>query len=118
MKTLVVGVKPGSNRYANLAVQKLVAAGHEVVALGRTAGEESGVVVQTGTPELHGIDTITLYLNAANQQPLTDYILSLSPRRIVFNPGAENAALADRAAAAGIETVEACTLVMLTVGQY
>ena len=118
MKTLVVGVKPGADRYANLALGKLLEHGHEVVALGRVAGQEQGVTVQSGSPEFEDIDTITLYLNASNQAPLADYFLSLKPRRIIFNPGAENAELAARAEGEGIEAKQACTLVMLSLGQF
>ena len=118
MKTLVVGVKPGADRYANMAVDRLVAKGHEVVALGIKEGTHKGVVVKTGMPELDGIDTISLYLNPTRQAPLIDYLLSLSPRRIIFNPGTENDAFRERADADGIETIEGCTLVMLGTGQY
>jgi len=118
MKTLVVGVKPGADRYANMAVDRLVKAGHEVVALGMKEGTHNGVNVQTGTPELDGIDTISLYLNPTRQAPMIDYLLSLSPRRIIFNPGTENGAFRERAEAGGIETVEGCTLVLLATGQF
>lgn len=64
------------------------------------------------------INTITLYLNPLHQQEYYNYILSLQPYRIIFNPGAENDALAQLAQQAGIKTMEACTLVMLSTNQY
>jgi hypothetical protein len=118
MRTLVVGVSLNADRYANRAVRMLLANGHEVVALGMTPGETDGVRVQTGQPALDGIDTVTLYLRAEHQQAMADYLLSLNPRRIIFNPGAENPALAARAEASRIEAIEACTLVLLSTGQF
>ena len=64
------------------------------------------------------IDTVTLYLNPVNQKEYYDYILSLKPQRIIFNPGAENEELAELATKKGILPVEACTLVMLSTNQY
>ena len=118
MKTLVVGVSPGADRYANMAVRRLKAAGHEVVALGLRAGEADGVPILTGTPQLHGVHTISLYINPARQEPLIDYFLSLTPSRIIFNPGTENADFATRVEAAGIEATHGCTLVMLGTDQF
>ena len=64
------------------------------------------------------IDTVTLYLGEARSNPLIEEIVQTRPRRIIMNPGAENAALAARAEDAGIEVVEGCTLVMLQTGQF
>ena len=118
LTTLVVGVSPGADRYANLAVRQLVSHGHPVVAIGLRAGESDGVPILTGTPDLADVDTITLYLNPTRQGPLIDYFLSLRPRRILFNPGTENAAFAARARASGIDCVVGCTLIMLGAGTY
>lgn len=64
------------------------------------------------------IDTVTLYLNPANQVPYYDYIISLKPKRIIFNPGTENDELESLANKNGIQTMEACTLVLLSTSQY
>jgi hypothetical protein len=61
---------------------------------------------------------VTLYLSPRLQKEYYDYILSLHPRRIIFNPGTENPELEDLAQAHGIEPLEACTLVLLSTGQY
>ncbi len=71
-----------------------------------------------GHPKEESVDTITLYLNSNNQKQYYDYILSLQPKRIIFNPGAENDELEELANKNGIKTMEACTLVMLSTGQY
>jgi len=117
-KTLVIGASTNPERYSNKAIKTLLAHGHETCALGNKAGEVDGVTIETNMHSIPGLDTITLYLNPRNQQPYYDYILSLKPKRIIFNPGAENPELEDLAKAAGIETKEACTLVMLHTGQY
>ena len=74
--------------------------------------------IVNGRPVLEDIDTITLYLGPERQREYYDYILSLKPKRIIFNPGTENNELAALAETNGIETVEACTLVMLSIGNY
>ena len=117
-KTLVIGASTNPERYSYLAINALKKHGHEVVAIGRKDGEVSGVKIQTGHPELQGIDTVTLYLNLSHQEEYYDYLLNMKPRRIIFNPGAENFDLMERASNGGIEPIEACTLVMLSTGQY
>ncbi|MFZ1530320.1 MAG: CoA-binding protein [Ferruginibacter sp.] len=117
-KTLVLGASANPTRYSYLAVKKLKAYKHPVVALGRKEADIDGTAILTGQPPLDQIDTVTLYLNPANQVSYYNYILSLKPKRIIFNPGTENDELAQMAAKQGIEPVEACTLVLLSTGQY
>lgn len=117
-KTVVLGASANPGRYSNIAVNKLSAYRHPVVAVGRREGKIGNVQIQTGEPEQDEVDTVTLYLNPTNQKPFYDYILSLNPRRIIFNPGTENDELEKLAEEKGIETMEACTLVMLSTGQY
>jgi len=117
-KTLVLGASPNPTRYSHAAVTQLSRYGHEVVAVGRREGEIDGIAIQKGEPALESIHTVTLYLNADNQKQYYDYILGLNPKRIIFNPGAENPELARLARERGIETLPACTLVMLSVGNY
>jgi predicted CoA-binding protein len=69
-------------------------------------------------PSIEGVDTITLYLRAELQAAWQDYLLSLHPKRIIFNPGTENIEFENRAESIGIETIEACTLVMLRTNQF
>ncbi|HLI92864.1 MAG TPA: CoA-binding protein, partial [Puia sp.] len=101
-----------------LAMQRLRRSGHPVAAVGRKPATVGDVMVTTDRPAIADVDTVTLYLNPANQKEYYDYILSLRPRRIIFNPGAENPELEALAAANGIDTLEACTLVLLSTGQY
>jgi predicted CoA-binding protein len=117
-KTVVIGASEKPGRYANMAVHRLLLQGHEVVPIGLKTGTIEGLEILTGQPEVKDVDTVTLYIRPALQPHLYDYILSLRPKRIIFNPGTENHAFALMAMAQGIQTEEACTLVMLSTGGY
>lgn len=117
-KTLVLGASDNPERYSFLAVNRLRGKGYPVAAIGRKKAKIADVEVGTDKTAFPDIDTVTLYLNPANQAVYYDYILSLHPRRIIFNPGAENKELAQLAEAKGIQPVEACTLVLLSTGQF
>lgn len=117
-KTLVLGASASPSRYSNLAVNRLVAKGHDVTAIGRRIGKIGTVDITTEQKEIKDLDTVTLYLNANNQKQFYDYILSQKPKRIIFNPGAENDELWTMAKDHGIMPQEACTLVLLNTGQY
>jgi hypothetical protein len=117
-KTLVLGASDNEERYSNMAVKKLQVHQHHVVAIGRKNTQINGIEVTKELIAFDGIDTVTLYLNPTAQKEYYNYILSLKPKRIIFNPGTENDELVELAAAQNIETIEACTLVMLNTGQY
>jgi uncharacterized protein len=117
-KTLVLGASDNPSRYSYLAIQKLKNHGHPVIAIGKKKTLAGDVQIETEKKEFDNIDTITLYLNPLHQQEYYDYILSLKPKRIIFNPGAENEELENFARQQNIKTMEACTLVLLSTGQY
>ncbi|WP_080238868.1 CoA-binding protein [Spirosoma rigui] len=117
-KTLVVGATEKRDRYANRAAHSLLQRGHEIELLGLKEGQVEGHLIQTGQPALTDIDTVTMYVGARNQTGLYDYIRGLKPRRVIFNPGAENPDFARQLRADGVEPINACTLVMLSVGTY
>lgn len=117
-KTLVLGASSNPTRYSYLAINKLVAHNHPVVAIGLKETIVSNVPIVKDKPDVKDIDTVTLYLNANNQVPYYDYIISLKPKRIIFNPGTENEELEALAKKNGILAIEACTLVLLSTGQY
>ena len=117
-KTLVLGASPNPSRYSNLAIQRLRNLKHTVVGIGKRQGKVADIDINIDHPNIEGIDTVTLYLNATNQKEYYDYIFSLHPNRIIFNPGAENDELTRLANQKGIQTLEACTLVLLSTGQY
>lgn len=117
-KTLVLGASSNPSRYSYLAVQRLRLHGHPVVAIGSKESRVSDVDIQTNKQNFNGVDTVTLYLGPAHQREYYDYIISLKPHRIIFNPGTENDEFAALARANNILTTEACTLVLLSTGQY
>ena len=117
-KTLVLGASVNPSRYSYLAVHSLQAKGHDVIAIGKREGKVGNVPIETTPKDVNDVDTVTLYLNAGNQKQYYDYIFSTNPRRIIFNPGAENEELFSMANEKGIVAQEACTLVLLSTGQY
>ncbi len=117
-KTVVLGASDNPERYSYLAVQNLTNKNHPVIAIGKRAGLINGINIITNHPAEKEVDTVTLYLNPILQKEYYDYIFSLHPKRIIFNPGTENDELASLAKAKGILAIEACTLVLLRTGQY
>ncbi|QQR87065.1 MAG: CoA-binding protein [Flavobacteriales bacterium] len=116
--TLVLGASPRADRYSNMAVRSLRDHGHPVLAVGARAASIDDLPIHVTIPGNTEVHTVTLYLNASNQAVWEDRIIALKPRRIIFNPGAENERLFRRALAHGIEPLEACTLVLLATGQF
>lgn len=116
--TVVIGASENPQRYSFLAVNRLRAAGHPVVAIGKRPGQVGDTPITKEHPVLENVDTVTLYLNPTLQQEYYDYILGLKPKRIIFNPGTENTELIKIAGEHDIEAKEACTLVMLSTGQF
>jgi predicted CoA-binding protein len=117
-KTLVLGASANPTRYSFLAINKLRAYRHPVVAVGLKESLIGDVPVQLDTALIPDLDTVTLYLNPKNQKGYYDYIVSQHPHRVIFNPGAENPEFEKILTDNGIKVVEACTLVLLGTGQY
>lgn len=117
-KTLVLGASPNPSRYAYKAIKRLRKHGHEVVAIAKREAVVDDVAIVKGMPRESQVHTVTLYLGPANQEEYLDYIISLKPKRIIFNPGTYNRELEKMAEDAGIETVEDCTLVMLDMDEF
>ncbi|GAB4448204.1 MAG: CoA-binding protein [Bacteroidales bacterium] len=118
MKTVVLGASPNPERFSYRAIVSLTEHHHEVVAIGKRKGNVAGVEIIQGTPILENVHTVAMYLSPENQKEYYDYILSLNPRRIIFNPGTENNELYKLAEEKGIEVVEWCVLVMLSVNRF
>lgn len=118
--TLVVGATTNPGRYAYFAVNRLVSLGMDFIPIGIKNGEVFGkeIVDLRAKPQLENIHTITLYIGPGHQTEWIDYLISLNPTRIIFNPGTENQEFYTKAESAGIEVISACTLVMLSTDQY
>lgn len=119
-KTVIVGAVAKPYRYAYQVAEMLKSRGFPFVPLGIREGELFGETMRNinEEPGIEGVHTLTLYINEARQSTCEEYLMSLSPKRIIFNPGAENQAFKMRAEKAGIECIDACTLVMLSIGNY
>ena len=117
-KTLVMGASTDPGRYAYKAIKMLQRYGHPVVAIGKTEDDLEGVKIQKEHVPFEDVDTVTLYLNPMNQKQYYDYIVSLDPQRVIFNPGTENPELYALLRQNGIEIEIGCTLVMLSVNRY
>ncbi|WP_316823173.1 CoA-binding protein [Pedobacter gandavensis] len=116
--TLIIGASPNPMRYAYKAAHMLKAKGHPIVNVGVKKGEVAGVVIEQPVILHENIDTITLYVGEEIQHSYYDYILQTNPKRVIFNPGTENKELELLLKENSIEPVEACTLVLLSTGQY
>ena len=117
-KTIVLGATENPSRYSYLAVEKLRKYGHPVIAIGKQEGNIGDTPIITSHPDEKEVDTVTLYLNPQLQKQYYDYILSIHPKRVIFNPGTENDEFSELVKANGIEPQEACTLVLSGTGQY
>lgn len=120
MKTVIIGATNNPSRYAYLAAERLKAHKHTFIPVSIKKGDVLGEQILNlhTEPKIDHVHTVTLYLNPTNQSQWEDYIINLSPKRIIFNPGTENPHLVEKAKKAGIETVYGCTLVMLSAGTY
>ena len=117
-KTLIIGASPNPSRYAYLAAQMLTSKGHKIVNVGIKKGTVSGVEIEEQGLIHKDIDTVTLYIGPRLQPGYYDYILQTNPKRVIFNPGTENVELESLLEQHSIEPVIACTLVLLSTGQY
>jgi predicted CoA-binding protein len=117
-KTLVLGASLNPDRYSNIAINRLVKYGHDVKAVGLKKGAVAGVDISTEKENFENIDTVTLYLNPKRQVEYYEYIISLKPKRVIFNPGTENPDFYKMLQQNNIENEVACTLILLGTNQY
>ena len=117
-KTLVLGASLNPVRYSNMAINRLVNNKFDVVAIGLREGHVAGVEISKVQQLFDDIDSVTLYLNPQRQKEYYTYIVSLNPRRVIFNPGTENPELYQLLHENNIESEVACTLVLLGTNQY
>lgn len=116
--TLVLGASLKTDRYSNYAIHSLINSKYEVIGVGLKEGEIDGVKIYKGLPNFEGVHTITLYLNPKRQENYYNYIVSLKPKRVIFNPGTTNTELEKILSKNGIAFENSCTLVLLSTGQY
>ena len=117
-KTLVFGTSLNPDRYSNITINRLCLAGVDVSAFGLKEGVVSGIQIDVALEPYANIHTLTLYLNPKHQEAYYDFIISLNPVRVIFNPGTENPVFYDMLNEASIPYEVACTLVLLSTNQY
>jgi uncharacterized protein len=118
-RVIIIGASDKPDRYSHKALLLLQKHGHEVVPVNPGLVSIESIPVTRDLAEVAGaVDTVTMYVAPKISSDLADKLIALKPRRVIFNPGSENPALQSTLAAAGIETQDACTLVLLRTGQY
>lgn len=117
-KTLIIGASLNPERYSYKAAEKLLANGHPICMIGNRVGSLFNHEITKNQTDFADIDTVTMYVSAKNQTAYYDYIISLKPRRVIFNPGTENPVFAEQLESHGIKTEESCTLVLLATNIY
>lgn len=117
-KTVVIGASDNPQRYAYKATIALQRHNHEVIPVGIHDGEINGIKIIKGKVDIFNVDTVTLYVGPKHQSFWYDFVIGLKPKRVIFNPGTENPEFEKLLKQNGIETIEACTLVMLSIGNY
>ncbi len=117
-KTLVLGTSLNPDRYSNIAARRLSLNKIEVIAFGLNKGKINGINIQNKLNPFKNVHTVTLYLNQQRQKGYYKYIISLNPKRVIFNPGTENTEFYKLLEKESISYIEACTLVLLSTNQY
>ena len=118
-RVVIMGASNNPERYSHRALLLLQKHGHEVVPVHPKLAEIEGIPVVADVGLISGpVDTVTMYVGAAISSGLQEKLFALKPGRVIFNPGAENASMADALQKAGIACENACTLVLLNTGQF
>lgn len=118
-RVAIIGASDNPERYSHRALLSLRKHGHTVVPVHPKLSEIEGISVVSDASSIQDpVDTVTMYVGPAISAGLQEKLIALKPRRVIFNPGAENPALAKALRAAGIACEEACTLVLLSTGQF
>ncbi len=117
-KTIVIGASENEDRYSNKAIRSLRKHSHEVIGFGLKEGKVLDVEIRKELKVVEDVDTVSLYVGPDHQESWKQFILDLKPKRVIFNPGTENPVFEKQLSDNGIETTEACTLVLLSINAY
>jgi len=117
-KTMVLGASPNPVRFSHKAVKSLLRHDQEVVAVGFREGMIADQEILVGMPRIENVHTVSIYIGSSRQADYYDYIISLKPKRVIFNPGTINPEFMGRLNREGIEPVAECMLVLLNDGEY
>jgi uncharacterized protein len=115
----VLGASSNPERYSNRAIKALIIAGHSVLPVNPRGHDIEGIKAYPDIRSLpSGVDTLTVYLNPKAVMSMLPQIKALKPQRVILNPGTEDPALEHELRKSGIQVVKACTLVLLSTGQF
>jgi predicted CoA-binding protein len=117
-KTLILGATTNKDRYAYKAAEQLTKAGHSIIPFGIKKGTVFGKEIINKWMNFEGIDTVTLYVGPERQNQYFEKIISIQPKRVIFNPGTENSLFQSMLSREGIYFEEACTLVLLSLNEF
>ena len=118
-RVVVLGASPKPERYSNKAARMLIEYGHTVVPVNPYHRSVAGIHCQPDIASVAGpVDTVTVYMRGELLAPHMDALLSLAPKRVIFNPGSEDEGLASELRTRGIVCEDACTLVLLRSKQF
>ncbi len=115
---VVLGASPDPDRYSNKAVRRLISNHFEVAAIGKRKGMIGDIPIITGQPPLNNVHTVLIYLSPSHQSEIFDYVLSLRPRRVVFNPGTESPEFEEMLESYNIKVVRDCSLLMMASNRF
>ena len=115
---MVLGASPNPVRFSHKAVKSLLRHDQEVVAVGFREGMIADQEILVGMPRIENVHTVSIYIGSSRQADYYDYIISLKPKRVIFNPGTINPEFMGRLNREGIEPVAECMLVLLNDGEY
>ena len=118
-RVVVLGASNKPDRYAYRALKMLRQHGHEVIPINPVLDTIEGIPVVKDLSQVTGeVDTVTMYVGPKISEGLTEKLTALKPKRVIFNPGAENPALSSHLHAHGIVPLNDCTLIMLGSGDF
>jgi predicted CoA-binding protein len=118
-RVVIIGASDNPERYSHRALMLLRKHGHEVIPVHPKLTTIEDLSVVPDIASIQGaVDTVTMYVGPQISSGLADKLVALRPRRVIFNPGAENLELAAKLREAGIACEDACTLVLLSTGAF
>jgi uncharacterized protein len=118
-RVAIIGASDNHDRYSYLALKELQKNGHEVLLVSPKLSEIDNIPVSSNINDLQKVvDVVTMYVNPKISSSMGQDLINLAPKSVIFNPGTENSDLQDQLSKAGINCVEACTLVLLKTKQF
>lgn len=117
-RIVVLGASPKQDRYSNKALRELKSLGFTVYPVNPGHRMIEGIPVFRKLAEVpRPVDTVTVYVNPEQLINMLDDLIAINPKRVILNPGTFSEEIFEKLQDSGIETLDACTLVMLATNQ-